>query len=85
MVKVGGNLLLNQVFEAVDIVVLRNFDSEVPLGVVTENKTIEQRKLGGPLLKGLDAIPKRRLSRHTWRPCYNMDIITIQHIGEKCG
>ena len=38
MVKVGGNFLLNQGFEAADVFVLQNFDTEGPLGVVTENK-----------------------------------------------
>ena len=39
--------LLNQVFEDTDFFVLRNFDSEYPIGVVTENKTIERKELGG--------------------------------------
>ena len=34
-------LLLNQVFEDADIFVLRNFDSEHPIGIVAKNKAIE--------------------------------------------
>ena len=47
MVEVRGLLLLNQVFEDADFFVLRNFDSEYPIGVVTENKAIERKELRG--------------------------------------
>ena len=45
MIEVGGLFLLNQVFEDADIFVLRNFDSEESVGVITENKAIERKKL----------------------------------------
>ena len=41
MVEARGLLLFNQVSEDADIFVLRNFNSEGSVGVVTENKAIE--------------------------------------------
>jgi hypothetical protein len=42
-----GGLLFNQIFEDADILGLRNLDSGRSIGVVTENETIERKKLGG--------------------------------------
>jgi hypothetical protein len=47
MVELGGPLLLNPIFEDVDIFVLWNFDSERSIGVITENKAIERKKWCG--------------------------------------
>ena len=47
MVEVVGLLLLNQVFEDADIFGLQNLDRKHPLGIVTVNKAIERKKLGG--------------------------------------
>ena len=47
MVEVRGLLLLYQLFEDADIFVLQNFDSEESVGVITENKAIERKELGG--------------------------------------
>ena len=42
MVEVRGLFLLDQVFEDADVVSLRNFDSEGPVGVITEKKAVER-------------------------------------------
>jgi hypothetical protein len=54
VVEVRGFLLLNQVFEDADIFGLRNFDGEHPIGVITENKTVEREKLR--LIKNYDCL-----------------------------
>jgi hypothetical protein len=38
---VRGLLLFDKFFEDADIFVLRNFDSEGPVGVITEKKAVE--------------------------------------------
>ena len=47
MAEVGNLLLLNPIFEDVNIFVLWNFDSEISIGVITENKAIERKKWCG--------------------------------------
>ena len=45
MIKVTGLLLLDQIFENADIFGPGDFDSEHPIGVITNNKAVEREKL----------------------------------------
>lgn len=71
-------------FENADILVLRNFDSEELVGVITEKKAIQVERKNWRGIEGSSLIPKRRWSRLTWGLYYNMETI-ICDIAEKCS